>query len=204
MAILVFLVLFILGASIGSFFSVVICRLHDHEKGIIFGASHCPKCKKNLKTQDLIPVFSYIFLGGKCRYCKKPISPFYFYLEITSGIALVLNYMYFLLIQNVPLDLTSIDGLLLNQHNLFLFLDYSLIIFLAILIAFNDFKYKEIPNLFFYLWIAAAIGSNFIAPNNILNILFGLAISMIFFGSQILLSRGKWLGSGYCKAAQFN
>ena len=47
--------------------------------------SYCPNCNHKLEFWDLIPVFSYIFLGGKCRYCKKQIKPRYLIIELISG-----------------------------------------------------------------------------------------------------------------------
>lgn len=52
--------------------------------------SYCPKCNHRLNFLDLIPILSYIFLGGKCRYCKERIRPRYIILEISSGLAFLL------------------------------------------------------------------------------------------------------------------
>ncbi|HUL22666.1 MAG TPA: prepilin peptidase [Thermodesulfobacteriota bacterium] len=67
------IVAIILGALVGSFLNVCICRL-PKEESIIWPGSHCPHCKKPIKPYDNIPVVSYILLKGKCRSCHRPIS----------------------------------------------------------------------------------------------------------------------------------
>lgn len=74
----------VFGSIIGSFLNVVILRL-PLEKNLK-GRSSCTHCKHQLSGLDLIPVFSFIFLRGKCRYCKNEISPRYFIIEIITGI----------------------------------------------------------------------------------------------------------------------
>ncbi|MBR5090222.1 MAG: prepilin peptidase [Ruminiclostridium sp.] len=79
---------FILGAVIGSFLNVVIIRVPRHEP--ISGThnrSHCMSCGHQLGTLDLVPIFSYIFLGGKCRYCKARISPRYWIVELITALS---------------------------------------------------------------------------------------------------------------------
>ena len=77
---------FALGSAIGSFLSVVIYRVHSGEKGILMGRSHCPKCQYKLQPLDLVPIFSWLFLRGKCRKCKAKISPIYPLLELFGRI----------------------------------------------------------------------------------------------------------------------
>lgn len=81
--------MFVLGTCIASFINVVIYRL---PLGLNFveGRSFCPKCHKTLKAYDLIPVFSWFFLRGKCRFCKEPISLRYPAIEFVGGILAVL------------------------------------------------------------------------------------------------------------------
>lgn len=73
------------GIIIGSFLNVCIVRLPKGES-IVYPASHCVSCKNELKFIDLIPVFSFIFLGGKCRYCGEKISIRYMLVELLCGI----------------------------------------------------------------------------------------------------------------------
>ena len=76
---------FIMGAFFGSFFTLAVYRV-PIGKNITHEHSYCPNCNHKLETLDLIPILSYIFLGGKCRYCKQKIRIRYFLLEILSGI----------------------------------------------------------------------------------------------------------------------
>lgn len=87
--ILIYLIIFIIGTLFGSFFSLAIYRL-PIKQSIMRGRSYCPKCNHKLGFLDLIPVMSYVCLGGKCRYCKEKIRGRYIYLEIFSGIAFLL------------------------------------------------------------------------------------------------------------------
>ncbi|MGB4984758.1 MAG: prepilin peptidase [Erysipelotrichaceae bacterium] len=75
----------ILGLCIGSFINVVAYRTVNH-LDFIHGRSECPKCHTRLGVLDLIPLFSYAFLGGKCRYCKCRISVRYFIVEFVCGL----------------------------------------------------------------------------------------------------------------------
>lgn len=77
--------IFVLGTVIGSFLNVVILRTPLKES-ISRGRSHCMSCRHTLAWYDLFPVFSYIFLGGKCRYCKAKISSRYMIVELITGI----------------------------------------------------------------------------------------------------------------------
>ncbi len=79
---------FLLGAVIGSFLNVLIYRIPKSES-ILRPPSHCPVCGHRLKWYDMIPVFSYIFLKGKCRYCGAKISPRYPLIEALTGFAFV-------------------------------------------------------------------------------------------------------------------
>ena len=78
------IIFFLFGLIIGSFLNVCIFRIPVGDS-IAFPPSHCGTCKKQLKPIDLVPVFSYLFLGGKCRYCKSKISiryPLQNYLQV--------------------------------------------------------------------------------------------------------------------------
>lgn len=79
----------IFGLLVGSFSNVLIWRL-PRKESIAFPPSHCPKCDHALSPLDLVPVFSWLFLRGKCRYCKTPISPRYPIIETLSGLGYAL------------------------------------------------------------------------------------------------------------------
>ena len=75
---------FIAGAAMGSFFNVLIVRLPKGQN-IVAARSMCPNCKTQLKWYDLIPIFSFLFLKGKCRYCGYKLSYQYLLSEIAVG-----------------------------------------------------------------------------------------------------------------------
>lgn len=90
--------IFVIGTLFGSFFSLATYRI-PRKEDIIATRSYCPNCKHRLEFFDLIPILSYIFHLGKCKYCKQKISPRYILLEVSNGIAFVL--MYFLIGYNI-------------------------------------------------------------------------------------------------------
>lgn len=79
------LYIFIVGTVLGSFFNVCIYRIPKGES-IVKPPSHCGMCNTRLKPLDLIPVFSYIFLKGRCRHCGKKYSARYAVVELMTGI----------------------------------------------------------------------------------------------------------------------
>ncbi|MCI9000424.1 MAG: prepilin peptidase [Clostridia bacterium] len=82
-------ILFFMGIYFGSFFTLATYRLPKKEN-ITHKHSYCPNCNHKLGIFDLVPVFSFLRLGGKCRYCKHPIGIRYFLFEILTGIVFVL------------------------------------------------------------------------------------------------------------------
>lgn len=83
-----YILLFIIGMLFGSFYTLAIYRIPKRQD-IVHTHSYCPNCNHKLGFLDLIPIFSYAFLRGKCRYCKEKIRPRYLILEILSGILFV-------------------------------------------------------------------------------------------------------------------
>ena len=77
-------ILFILGASFGSFLNVVIYRVPE-KMSLIKPASHCESCKTPIKPWDNIPILSYFILGGKCRNCGAPFSLRYAMIEALTA-----------------------------------------------------------------------------------------------------------------------
>ena len=98
-----YIVIFIIGTVFGSFYTLAVYRIPKRQD-ITHTHSYCPKCEHKLGFWDLIPVWSYIFLGGKCRYCKEKIRPRYFILETMSGIIfLAVAYFMKLNIENITI-----------------------------------------------------------------------------------------------------
>lgn len=119
-------IFFIMGLIFGSFYNVVAYRLSNNISLINPVRSMCPNCKKELGILELIPIFSYVFLKGKCKNCGEKISLFYPFIELLTGINFALSYY---------LSGFSIDLLIM----LILFSYFSIVIY-------SDFKYMIIPD----------------------------------------------------------
>lgn len=185
-------VVFIFGLAFGSFINAFVYRLNSNKT--LLGRSECPNCKNKLKSLDLIPVFSYLFLKGKCRYCNKKISLQYPLVELSTGIIFLLTYF-------------KIDSLF-EQFDMFFYIDLVLYLFVAvilIIVFIYDYKYYIIPNkvifpavlivLLFLIIKGIIIGDiGFLLPY-----LYSVALIFGFFLMIFLISRGKWIGAGDVK-----
>jgi leader peptidase (prepilin peptidase)/N-methyltransferase len=93
--------LFVLGACIGSFLNVVVYRM-PRQLSLVTPPSRCPDCQTHLAWYDNIPVLGWIFLAGKCRYCRKPISIRYPIVEAITGLLFVFYYVMFFIVHAGP------------------------------------------------------------------------------------------------------
>lgn len=132
MNIIFYLIIFIMGSLIGSFLTLATYRIPLNQD-ITYERSYCPKCGHKLGFLDLIPIFSYIFLGGKCRYCKTKISKRYITIEITSGILAVLL--------GLCLRLDIYDLNLLSVYDFWISILYIVLLYLTAVI---DIEHREI------------------------------------------------------------
>lgn len=85
----IYFIVFVIGTLLGSFCTLAVYRI-PLKKDITHEQSFCPKCGHKLVFLDLIPVLSYLFLGGKCRYCKEKIRIRYFLIELFTGLIVLL------------------------------------------------------------------------------------------------------------------
>ena len=116
----------VFGLILGSFLNVCIHRI-PLKKSIVHPPSSCPECGQKIKFYDNIPVISYLFLLGRCRHCKAPISPRYPVVEIITGL---------------------LSSALFIRYGL----DYTYFIYLAfsaslVIISFIDLQHKIIPDI---------------------------------------------------------
>ena len=123
--ILIGLVIFIFGTMIGSFLNVVIYRIPKGES-IVFPASKCQSCQTPLKWYHNIPIFSWLFLGGKCGFCQEPIAKQYPIVEFITGIIFTALYFKLGLVWYLPFMAASFAAL-----------------FALVMI---DFKYMAVPD----------------------------------------------------------
>lgn len=171
----VFILVFstLVGIAIGSFLNVVVLRTHASQGGILTGKSECPKCKHTLSFWDLVPVLSYIFLFGRCRYCHKKISPQYVIVEVLTGLCFLL-----------------VTYFLFPSFNLFFlpfFLFYLLQISVLILISVYDYLYQEVPNRFTFPFIFLNLVFLIFFSRAPLDGIYGGLLFFIFFYLQVLI-----------------
>lgn len=83
---------FVFGTVFGSFLNCMAWRIAHHES-VLKGRSHCAVCSHTLGAADLVPVFSYVFLRGRCRYCGGKISPRYVAAEVVCGAGFVVSFL---------------------------------------------------------------------------------------------------------------
>ncbi len=166
------IIIFFFGASMGSFIAASVYRM-ENKKSILRGRSECEKCGAKLGARDLIPIFSYLFLRGKCGKCAKRISVELFLTEIICGALFLAAYFYH-----------SSSILLLLRDWVFL----GALVFLFL----YDKKYQLLPDAVSIPSIIIVFGLGYDMWNSGLAILAGGG----FFAAQYLVSRGKWVGDG--------
>ena len=96
---------FILGTVMGSFYNVLGLRVVNKES-IIKPKSHCDKCGHVLSWYELIPIFSFIFLKGRCRNCKTKLSYLYLFSEFFCGVLFAISFYSFGFTPNLIISLT--------------------------------------------------------------------------------------------------
>ena len=106
------IVFFIFGCVMGSFYHLVATRL-SLDESIIFPASHCPKCNHKLKWYENIPIFSYIFLKGKCSECGGNIGVSYLVVEIVTGLLFSVCFHSFKLSFDLVIALIFVSSLII-------------------------------------------------------------------------------------------
>lgn len=175
------LIVFILGSAIGSFLNVVIDRVSRRET--ILGRSYCDHCRATLSTLDLIPIVSFVSLGARCRYCKKPISWQYPIVEALTGSLFVIAFA--VLASGTMLSLATLAY-------------YFVLIAIALIVAVVDLKFSLIPTSFVFLASFVALIYNFFTFSTgdfiaYVVTAFGLAI---VFALLVIVTRGRGMGEG--------
>lgn len=172
-----------MGIIIGSFLNVCIYRI-PRDQSIVYPSSHCCSCNISLKLLDLIPIFSYLFLKGKCRYCGAKISSRYPLLECLTGI------IYSLLFLKYGLSPT--------------FFFYILLASILLCIAFIDYDHQIIPDRLLILGFITGLCYKIVLfsfaeqPIEILNSFLGFFLGGGFFFLIATISNGG-MGGGDIK-----
>jgi prepilin signal peptidase PulO-like enzyme (type II secretory pathway) len=179
---------FVFGLAFGSFALAMVDRMKDG-RDWVKGRSECEYCKTQLKTVDLVPVFSWLFRAGKCAYCKKRLSSAYPLTELLSGVFFLVSYLnlpHTSLIDIVRLAIWLLACVILTALIVFdirWFLLPNKLIFPLIFLSFADVIFR----------LTQSSESIF---RNLLWIALSLAISWAIFLVLYTASHGKWLGDG--------
>lgn len=188
---LIVAILFLLGLFAGSFFGVFIDRYQSKES-IITGRSRCDSCRHILYPSDLVPLFSYALLNGKCRYCRHSLSIFYPVVEFLTAAMFVGTYFF-----------AMQDFLYTKIWDIKLFvivLYYLTIISILILIFFIDYRYGIIPFKLVVFGLILTLVLHYVLPTffalKFANYFFSAVISFLFFLFIFLVTKGKGIGFG--------
>ncbi|HUW63946.1 MAG TPA: prepilin peptidase [Spirochaetia bacterium] len=175
------LALFVAGVLLGSFFNVVARRLPLGESPV-YPPSHCPACGCRLSARDLVPVLSYLWLKGRCRYCGAGISPLYPVGELTTGLLFV--WVYYATGWRPELWV----GLLFVS--------------LLVIAALGDVWHRLIPNRLILVVLAGGIMARLLVPlpGGFWSALAGILPGGVMLGLAALVSRGG-MGEGDVKLA---
>lgn len=203
---MIVLYLGLIGLCLGSFVSALTWRLHEQTRlkdkikslfgqrlSMINGRSMCTHCHHQLAWYDLMPVISWLSLGGRCRYCRKSISLLYPALELGVATLFILSYLLW------PLSLVGPYGI--AAFGLWLVL---LVIFVALTVY--DLKWMILPDVL--VWPAVLISLILLVlrlqidpdpASTLLSHVAGALIGPALFGGFYIYSKGRWIGLGDVK-----
>ena len=196
----------IFGLVLGSFVNALVWRLHEqgklHKKtlrvpsedlSILHGRSMCPDCHHTLAARDLVPVFSWLWLRGRCRYCKKPISAQYPLVELLTAVLFVVAYT------SWPFGLDAQGIFQLGFFGLYIVFFVALAVYdvrwflLPDRLVFPLIGISAIPPITMALWHGDIV--RLWAP------LAGAAVIYGLFWGLYQVSKGEWIGGGDVKLA---
>lgn len=192
-------VLFILGLCFGSFVNALVWRTHQQwgkkkiskDLSILNGRSMCVHCKKTLSVVDLLPVISWLYLRGKCRYCRKPISPQYPLIELAMAVVFVLSYSLW-------------PGGVQSSGDWLLFGSWLMVSVGLIALLVYDMRWQLLPNRILYptllVAVVAKLSHLLLFSGGIVHDGFMWALSLLvasgIFWLLFTISKGKWIGFG--------
>ncbi len=206
--------LILLGLVLGSFINALVWRLRKQDElvypelvdnkrrgskdnltkdelSIARGRSMCPECHHMLAAKDLVPVFSWIWLRGKCRYCHKPISWQYPLVELLTGVLFAVSYVFW------PLEFDALG--------IFRLAFWLIFVTGFVALAVYDLHWFELPDRIVWPLLALAVLQTltvFIVGRDITILaqaLLGAVVITGVFGGLYAVSKGKWIGFGDVK-----
>lgn len=172
------MIIFMFGTVIGSFLNVCIYRI-PRKEDIVKERSHCMSCGYKLEWYDLVPLFSYLFLRGRCRKCKAKLSAQYPVIEAANGVLYVLIVM--------------INGV--NVESLLYCLLASALLTLSVI----DFRTYEIPMGINIFILALGLIRVITDVSNWLSYLIGFLAVSVFLAAVYYLTKGRGIGGGDVK-----
>jgi len=195
------LYIFALGAIVGSFLNVVALRWGS-KMSAMKGRSVCFHCNRELRWFEMVPIFSFLFLGGKCRNCKAKLSAQYLLVEIITGLVFVGVFLR-------QYGLWSIYGVMPHGllYSVLFFIFYAVIFSILTVIALYDIRHKIIPDSLVFSFMILSLGKLllFVYFNGLpvsaldtLNLLSPLILS-VPFALLWYFSDGEWIGFGDVK-----
>lgn len=171
-----YLLVFLFSLFLGSFYNVVALRTLSGES--ILGPkerSHCTSCDHELSFLDMVPVFSWLFLRGRCRYCGEKVSPLYPFGELLTGIS------YTLVVWQFGFTIETLIQLVL----------VTILVWATI----TDLKVKKVPNKFTIIGLVVVMILRIISGVDLLSFIIGGVGSFGVLLLFLVLSRGKMGGA---------
>lgn len=204
--------LVVFGLCLGSFVNALVWRLHEQsvtekkkrgrktaavsreDLSILKGRSMCPDCHHTLTAKDLVPVLSWLSLGGKCRYCRQPISWQYPLVELMTAVLFVISYLAW------PFGLQG--------NGLAVLIVWLLLVTVFMALVVYDVRWMLLPD---KLVLAATVGTvlfivlHALGSSDAWLVVRDSAVGAVVIGGMFFglfeLSKGKWLGGGDVKLA---
>ena len=174
----IYITIFLFGIVIGSFLNVCIFRIPNHET-VVTERSHCMNCGYQLSWYDMVPVFSWLCLGGKCRKCKAPISPQYPIVEAVNGILYVVVF--------------AVNGFSLES------ILYCLFVSALLVLSVIDWRTYEIPiGINIFILILGILHTALDYKNWLMYVIGFFSVSLFLF-LLLWISKGRAIGGGDVK-----
>jgi prepilin signal peptidase PulO-like enzyme (type II secretory pathway) len=198
--------LVVLGLCLGSFVNALVWRLHEQlaaakqskskpdkvyqaRLSIVNGRSMCPHCKHELASKDLVPLFSWLGLKGKCRYCHQAISSQYPLVELAAAGLFVASYLWW------PMPFSG--------PQIAIFLLWLILLTGLIALVVYDLRWLLLPSSLIYPLMAVATAMAVISVASatgpataLLNVILAVVVGGGVFYSIFQVSGGKWIGGG--------
>lgn len=197
MIVIILVFLGAIGLAFGSFVGAFTWRLHER-KNFVSDRSECERCHHKLGALDLIPLFSWLALRGKCRYCHAPIGYSAPLLEVTMAVLFVGSYLVWPLVFDTWQAYVSFGLWLVYLVGLMALMVY-------------DLRWMLLPNAIIFPLIGVAIADSIIrysltgegTANYLLTTVYGVLVLGGLYWAMYTFSKGKWVGYGDVKLGVF-